>query len=791
MNTSISVLKLFGQRSLWVKLFDCLSYGIINLNYAEHTMNELLGLFGYDDKVNSTDTENLHLENYADNKEDASDVIKNVISDKRKSSARLRSRLRHRLYPAVDHQPTEPRMSLPSPLKHREPEAEDTESEPPREEEGVTGPQCAWCRKLGAKQVTLDTPTGVKEFCSEVCFNQCRRASFKKSKICDWCKHVRHTVNYVEFKDGETQLQFCSEKCLNQYKMSLFCKETQELSGTMDKSDSTGEGGEGNSHREKILITPELWSEGDNASRAAEARQRARARERAERDANMVERIRIADDQSLDLSTKSRSSRTDSSTERVKMYPIERVKQEPVQRNKRIHVPKESERRSPNRQETKSTTPASHASSLPPHMMHPMLAGLSPWLHQAHLLGALPPGLGPYGQLHPMMLGGLLPPSQSSSGTQELPSHELDDHGQNKYVLRNDTTANHSKLSPRSETSSVPVSLSPSRDQRHSPAASVDRRTSSLFPVDFPHLFASGALQPPPQFQGPSPVPRVPAPIPGVPPVTMMVPFPVILPVPVPIPVPIPFTVKQLATMFGHKIDSDDKQELTVNTNNNTPDEKRSPLPPLVHSPQSVISTSSDASYVDKYQVRTGSRNSLPDMTYAHHATRATRSESRLLKRSLTPESLDLSRTSKIPRYDYSSFTSDDDGVIDLSASRENGHKSDDTCSETGAINGHARDESSSVDDNKDEILGEDGVALPKIHIITHRDETPLNAPLPLPPTENPYSSRRGLILDAPAIPKKTRSPSPERRVYVRNVPRDIIEAARRRCHIRTRIRTK
>ena len=43
-------------------------------NYAENTMNELLGLFGYEDKVNSADTENLNLDNYADSKENGCDV---------------------------------------------------------------------------------------------------------------------------------------------------------------------------------------------------------------------------------------------------------------------------------------------------------------------------------------------------------------------------------------------------------------------------------------------------------------------------------------------------------------------------------------------------------------------------------------------------------------------------------------------------------------------------------------------------------------------------------------------
>lgn len=117
---------------------------------------------------------------------------------------------------------------------------------------------CAWCQKLGVKLFTLKTSTSTKAFCSELCFDQCRRASFKKNKICDWCKHVRHTVNYVDFQDGETQLQFCSSKCLNQYKMNIFCKETQEHLQQISPTTETKSDTEGSSDQQ-ILITPDLW----------------------------------------------------------------------------------------------------------------------------------------------------------------------------------------------------------------------------------------------------------------------------------------------------------------------------------------------------------------------------------------------------------------------------------------------------------------------------------------------------------------------------------------------------
>ena len=75
---------------------------------------------------------------------------------------------------------------------------------------------CAWCQKAGPKLFTLKTPTLTKAFCSEYCFTQCRRASFKKNKVCDWCKHVRHTVNYVDFQvhNQHVCLSVCMYVCL-------------------------------------------------------------------------------------------------------------------------------------------------------------------------------------------------------------------------------------------------------------------------------------------------------------------------------------------------------------------------------------------------------------------------------------------------------------------------------------------------------------------------------------------------------------------------------------------------
>lgn len=71
---------------------------------------------------------------------------------------------------------------------------------------------CGWCDKtLTAKAFTFRTAESDNEkvFCSEQCFSQYRRANFKRNKTCDWCRHLRHTVNCVDFQDGAHQLQFC------------------------------------------------------------------------------------------------------------------------------------------------------------------------------------------------------------------------------------------------------------------------------------------------------------------------------------------------------------------------------------------------------------------------------------------------------------------------------------------------------------------------------------------------------------------------------------------------------
>ncbi|KAI2665665.1 hypothetical protein H4Q32_022016 [Labeo rohita] len=172
---------------------------------------------------------------------------------------------------------------------------------------------CVWCQKEGMKRYSLLMGSELKSFCSEKCFAACRRAYFKRNKardedphgdqspppgqtldtpsrllmkmnnntrvnkhthmmqhklkrplaaphVCDWCKHVRHTKEYLDFGSGEERLQFCSTKCLNQYKMDVFYREARAAlsgPGSAHKDEET---------RPKTavaetqkLLTPEAW----------------------------------------------------------------------------------------------------------------------------------------------------------------------------------------------------------------------------------------------------------------------------------------------------------------------------------------------------------------------------------------------------------------------------------------------------------------------------------------------------------------------------------------------------
>ncbi|KAG9336883.1 hypothetical protein JZ751_003231 [Albula glossodonta] len=83
----------------------------------------------------------------------------------------------------------------------------------------------------------------------------------RSQAVCDWCKHIRHTKEYLDFGAGERRLQFCSAKCLNQYKMDIFYKETQAaLPGGLCAPGHPSMEGKSESGGGVQLLTPESWN---------------------------------------------------------------------------------------------------------------------------------------------------------------------------------------------------------------------------------------------------------------------------------------------------------------------------------------------------------------------------------------------------------------------------------------------------------------------------------------------------------------------------------------------------
>ncbi|KAM6954092.1 LOW QUALITY PROTEIN: sine oculis-binding protein homolog [Aplochiton taeniatus] len=232
--------------------------------FAESTMNELLGWYGYD-KVELRDSEASEIRNYR---------------ERRQHVSVLKGRGQY-LYPK-EHKSAPVIVPL---INHLQSTVEDVQN---------VQIVCVWCQKEGVKRYSLCMGSEPKSFCSEKCFAACRRAYFKRNKardedlhgerspqrphtddsprlvlkmnstarVCDWCKHIRHTKEYLDFGAGEERLQFCSTKCLNQYKMDVFYREAR--AALTNSSPSPGrpsqEGRAEGSGGAQNLLTPESWS---------------------------------------------------------------------------------------------------------------------------------------------------------------------------------------------------------------------------------------------------------------------------------------------------------------------------------------------------------------------------------------------------------------------------------------------------------------------------------------------------------------------------------------------------
>ena len=638
---------------------------------------------------------------------------------------------------------------------------------------------CSWCQKQGDKLFTQRTSSGVRPFCSEVCFTQCRRASFKKNKVCDWCKHVRHTINYVDFQDGEQQLQFCSAKCLNQYKMKIFCKETQEhLKQMKDKSENNSPSSETDSPDQKILITPDLWMK---ESKKSEKKRESRDRNGFENHRETNKKIGIfVKDSKLNPEPLRKEHKKESKQTRV----YTSTDDEEVTRHsnglldKLLHVNKQ-----PNREKFKRDThsPQSSTRNVSPddRNMSPRaidsvmfngaaMASMPPWFHP-QLYNAFAASMGQMGQFPPMFYPGMMPgmPGLIPSG-QLFPdprSHENNDI---------------SLPTPQPE---VPKQNHVKTEDRRSPGVmrhSASRR-AKLHGTPLVNHEPEVRQQMPPahnnSFQ--------------FPPVTMIMPIPFPMPMPVPIPLPLPLKMEQIMEVFNKNKEKQAESDQKISPKERSIDESQ-----VQRNLKSQYSINSHLSPKSRLDIRSCESNSsmsagserscsvlscpeLTDTMSAHDLT--------IRKRTLTPkydESLDL-RKKRRPSV---TMTPDSvDGAIDLS---KDGILSRLKMSPGKENRENVESDNSKDGDNDSSIDGDTGIKVPRIHIITPKTEPPLSQQLPLPPAEHKYSNRRGRILDAPSVSKRTKSPSPERRTYVRSIPRDVMEAARRRC-LRARIKTK
>ncbi|XP_029281469.1 LOW QUALITY PROTEIN: sine oculis-binding protein homolog [Cottoperca gobio] len=279
--------------------------------FAESTMNELLGWYGYD-KVDLRDSEANEIRNYRERRQHVS-VLKENSLPKPKS---LDTKVGNTVLAMKSGERESSSVPSSSPSSSSTCSSLTTSKEhtsapvivpliKPSAVEDVQNVQivCVWCQKEGVKRYSLCMGSELKSFCSEKCFAACRRAYFKRNKardedlhgerspqhphtedsprlvlkinsnvrVCDWCKHVRHTKEYLDFGSGEERLQFCSTKCLNQYKMDVFYREARAALTSSSPNRTSQEGRADTIVAGQKLLTPESWS---SSSSGGEARHR-------------------------------------------------------------------------------------------------------------------------------------------------------------------------------------------------------------------------------------------------------------------------------------------------------------------------------------------------------------------------------------------------------------------------------------------------------------------------------------------------------------------------------------
>ncbi|XP_054752949.2 sine oculis-binding protein homolog A-like [Lytechinus pictus] len=220
-------------------------------DYAEDTMNELLAIYGYNEKVEHGVTQNMQLApKYP--KEERGLRKRLLMAHSSKGDAASECSVSGNVTPVSgsDPQSAEEEPVSPSSSQDNTELLEALQDGKCSNRDHIT---CAWCKSPGFKHYTLNTQTESKAFCSERCFASCRRAYFKRNKVCDWCRHTRHQ-DYIYLIDGERRLQFCSSKCMNQYKMDSYYKDGPSVRRKVAKA-ATSSGSKSNG---SVPVSPTL-----------------------------------------------------------------------------------------------------------------------------------------------------------------------------------------------------------------------------------------------------------------------------------------------------------------------------------------------------------------------------------------------------------------------------------------------------------------------------------------------------------------------------------------------------
>ncbi|XP_036431095.1 sine oculis-binding protein homolog A isoform X2 [Colossoma macropomum] len=516
------------------------------MSFAENTMNELLGWYGYD-KVELRDSDDIEIRNYPDGE------LRQHISVLKENSLPKASAAENSGSPPHANSSS----STPTPRNGVAAETAAPSSstavakeqgglpiivplipppliKPPAEED-LSNVQimCAWCQKVGVKRYSLSMGSELKSFCSEKCFAACRRAYFKRNKareeeastqhslskdtprlvlktnsdalVCDWCKHIRHTKEYLDFGSGERRLQFCSAKCLNQYKMDIFYKETQAAlpAGLCNPVHPAGEGKSEGSPGVQLL-TPESWSAPLSELRARKAPSPGGATSGAGHSGS-------ASGSPSEPGTMCSSSSSSSSAK----IPTPRPHESPTLPHPPPPPP------APGLHPPLGVPPGS-----PPMVMTPRGPVPLPFFMEHQMMQQIrPPFLRPPGPNSPLsnpMIPGIgpPPPPPRTLGPPSSPMHRP-------------------LLSPHVHPSSTPTlpgnppGMMPPHPAAHMPG------------LPFPpvNIMPAGPIPVPPMmnFGMPSLAPLVPPPM-------LLVPYPVIVPLPVPIPIPVPIPVSPKAS---------------------------------------------------------------------------------------------------------------------------------------------------------------------------------------------------------------------------------------------------